>query len=164
MYITGNISNFASRLHQLPTGIADLNDSNFVEGSNISPHHSFLSEMLSYHAATGLLVSWTKEYDKKYTQITHHSNYPNFYISPKTIPAPDIPGYFQLNYPYHDPTTWVILKSSDGLSGWEFFQYTAGNGREFDGLETPFYYKVLGTDNDFRQSTLESDVILVGEL
>ena len=61
MYISGNISNFASRLHQLPSGIIDL--------TGVS--NNFWLEGQSYTGAPiGLRAEWSKEYSKKYYEIT----------------------------------------------------------------------------------------------
>ncbi len=58
MYITGSQFNFEERLHQLPTGLADLD--------------IFKSEATGYAADTGIWHSvnyWNKEFIKKYEQF-----------------------------------------------------------------------------------------------
>lgn len=66
MYISGTIGTFQSRLHQLPSGIADL--------SGLS--NNFLLEGQSYltlstgFASTGLIHVWNREFKKKWYEIT----------------------------------------------------------------------------------------------
>lgn len=61
MYISGSISTFSSRIHQLPTGLTDL--------TGIS--NNFWLEGQSYtNAPTGLRAQWSKEYALRYYNIT----------------------------------------------------------------------------------------------
>ncbi len=152
------MSNFASRLHQLPTGIVDLDNSDIQ--NTIFNSNSFIGEMFSYNnAPTGLLVSWTKEYNKKYLQLTHNGEVANFYIKPLAFGV--LPqGYFQLYYNAPSPYLWHMFESID-TNDWVFFNSYDGSVREFFDVETPFYFKVIGVDISGHQTTLESNSVFL---
>ena len=63
MWISGNISNFAHRIHQIPTGTNDLTGYLYESRnySGISPNYQ--------------IEKWNREYNLKYYQFTHNGSY-----------------------------------------------------------------------------------------
>lgn len=58
-YISGNLSNFASRLHQSPTGVIDLNSLRLE------------SELYTGNASYNEINKWNTEYNRQYWKFTN---------------------------------------------------------------------------------------------
>lgn len=73
MWISGNISDFANRLHQLPTGIECLITGFYPEGQNYTGYYTGLNFMNQPFTGDNLSLKhkWNKEFNLQYYRFTN---------------------------------------------------------------------------------------------
>ena len=152
-YITGNASNFLSRLHQLPTGLYELS----------GRPNSFINEGVSYSVyPVSLQNSWNKEFNKKFSQITHSGITDSKFTILSPLISGDIDTIHLPSWVGGSPFSWVLSSSLDSIN-WSVSPITIEGFKKDLFVDTGhLYWKIYGVDVNNNVVTLLSNITTVG--